>query len=233
MTMRLDKLLADRGVGARRKVKRYVKGGRVTVNGVVCREHGRHVAETDAVAFDEQPVVALPVVAKWHKPKGIITTTSDPWGRLSLADTNTSELFEDRYHPVGRLDLETSGLLLFSRDGGLTHRLLHPKQGVERTYRARVENAPTEELFEVLAAGVETAAGVFTAKVHAVEGDVVELTVTEGKHRMVRRMLNNAGHPVLDLHRLRYGAVELGDLAEGEWAGLEGDELAWVETLLR
>ncbi|MCA9547636.1 MAG: rRNA pseudouridine synthase, partial [Myxococcales bacterium] len=124
------------------------------------------------------------------------------------------------------------GLLLFSRDGTLTQRLLHPRRAVPRTYRATVVGRPDEGLVAALTAGVETAAGTFTAVVERLEGDTVELTVTEGKHRMVRRMLNNAGFPVKTLQRLRYGAVELGDLAEGEVAAVEDEAAEWALSLL-
>lgn len=225
--IRLDKLLTDRGAGPRRAVKRYIKQGRVTVDGAVLRDHGSKIDPTADVRFDGEPVVALPVLVKWHKPVGVLSTTEDPWGRLGLTESIPA-LFTQGYHPVGRLDADTSGLLLFSRDGGLTHRLLHPKHGVPRTYRAEVVEPPTAALTERLAAGVETAAGTFTAEVKGIEDRVVTLTVTEGKHRMVRRMLNNAGFPVVALHRIDFGAITLGDLAERDWAAVEGEALAWA-----
>lgn len=127
-------------------------------------------------------------------------------------------------HPVGRLDAETTGLLLFSRDGQLTQRLLHPRRGVPRRYVAGVETLPPD-LHERLTTGVGTSDGTFTAEDICISDHDVTLTVREGKHRMVRRMLANAGAPVLTLHRVSYGAVQLAPLAEGEARALTPAEV--------
>ena len=136
-----------------------------------------------------------------------------------------------RYHIVGRLDLETHGLLLFSTDGALTQYLLHPKRSFEREYVATVEGELTDKLIETLAKGVETSLGLATAKVLSIEENVVRLVVTEGRNRIVRRMLHNAGHSVLDLHRVRYGLVELGDLAVGQTRPLTDVEMGMFSAL--
>ena len=143
----------------------------------------------------------------------------DDQGRPDLSSVLPME-WQGTLHPVGRLDADTTGLLLFSRDGDLTHKLLHPKYGVEREYVAEVEGDLDEELLRAtLAAGVDTTEDgetlVVVAALVGVEGQEVRLTVTEGKHRMVRRLLNNCGHPVVALHRVRYGDVHLDDLEEG------------------
>jgi len=139
-------------------------------------------------------------------------------------------------HPVGRLDADTTGLLLFSRCGDLTHRLLHPKYVIEREYVATVENPVHEAwLREKLHAGVETVEGgeplVVTANLISVDGQDVRLTVTEGKYRMVRRILANCGHPVVALHRVRYGEVPLPDIEEGDAVPVYGSQLEWAMRL--
>jgi 23S rRNA pseudouridine2605 synthase len=133
-----------------------------------------------------------------------------------------SELLDLGLHPVGRLDADTDGLLLFSADGALTQRLLHPRRAIPRTYLATVEGSPGDALRAALAAGVRTADGVFGGEVLSIEGDQVTVRVTEGKHRMVRRMLANAGHGVVALRRLAYGPFVLGDLAVGGLAVADG-----------
>lgn len=169
----------------------------------------------------------VPRLALFHKPLGVHSTLRDPQGRPSLA-TAASELVQLGLHPVGRLDAETDGLLLFSSDGALTQWLLHPKRAVEREYQATVAPEPDETLAERLAAGIRTSDGIFCARVLSQEGATVTLVVTEGKHRMVRRMLANAGHPVLALRRLRYGPFVLGALPAGAWRKATEEELAQI-----
>jgi 23S rRNA pseudouridine2605 synthase len=151
----------------------------------------------------------------------------DPWGRANLSDV-VPVVWRDLFHPVGRLDADTSGLLLFSADGGFTQWMLHPRRAIEREYVATVEGEPGQPLTDALAAGVETEEGTFTARVVSIEGPHVRLVVTEGKHRMVRRMLANAGHPVTALRRERFGGFRLGDLAEGEIRPATAEEMAWI-----
>ena len=121
-----------------------------------------------------------------------------------------------RYHIVGRLDLETRGLLLLSIDGELTQRLLHPKRGVEREYIAIVEGAPGQELIPRIAAGIETGVGLAQGEILSIQENEIRLIMREGRNRIVRRMLHNAGHSVVDLFRVRFGPFELEDLEEGE-----------------
>ncbi len=227
MTVRLDKLLVDRGLGSRKTVRKLVKKGFVEVDGAVNRHYDGHVPRDARVVVDGVEWGPLPRVVAWHKPTGLVSTVGDPHGRADLRDALPPP-WGGRLHPVGRLDAETSGLLLFSLDGKLTQWLLHPKRAIERTYVAVVEGRPEPALVDVLAAGVETSDGVFGGRIEQIEGAVVRLTVTEGKHRMVRRMLANAGHPVLELTRVRYGGFELGALAEGACRAATDAEQAWL-----
>ncbi len=217
--MRLDRLLVERGFGSRKESGKAVRHGRVMVAGVLVRDPRQHVDELAAVVVNGEPLERPPRLVAWHKPVGVLTTLRDPWGREGLDEVLPAP-WRRHLHAVGRLDLDTSGLLLFSSDGTLTQQLLHPKHATPRTYRAGVEAVPTD-LAERLAAGVETAEGTFTGAVGLVEGLEVTVTVTEGKHRMVRRMLHNAGATVLTLHRLAFGPVQLGDLEPRQFRVVE------------
>lgn len=231
MSIRLDKLLVDRGAGSRKEVRKLVKKGLVEVNGEVSRHYDGHVDDQAAITIEGVPWDALPAVVIWHKPVGVVSSTHDTHGRSDLSDALPGS-WSGKLHPVGRLDAETSGLLLFSLEGKVTQWLLHPRRAVERTYVAIVEGRPdAAALTARMAGGVETADGTFCARVDEVEGSVVRLTVTEGKHRMVRRILANAGFPVLELNRVRYGGFDLGDLMPGESRAASAEELAWLRSI--
>lgn len=220
---RLDRWLAQHGLGSRKEVSRWIRQGRVRVNGEAVRSPDARVPEGARVEVDGDPVKVRPEVVRWHKPVGVLTSVGDPWGRPDLT-TAVPELLGWGLHPVGRLDQDTSGLLLFSADGALTQGLLHPRRAVPRTYLAQVETVP-EGLVERLRSGVETSDGVVCASDAQVAHEGVRITVSEGKHRMVRRMLANAGAPCVGLHREAYGSVSLGGLPEGEWEPVSGDAL--------
>ncbi len=222
--MRLDKWLAQHGGLSRSEATKAIRRKQVTVDGVVCKVPRTHLSEGMEVCLDEVPIVPQPDLLAFHKPVGLVTTESDSHGRPCVGDW-----LPHRYHIVGRLDLDTHGLLLFSKDGSLTQHLLHPKRAIEREYVAKVEGEPTPQLIEKLAKGVDTSVGLATAKVLSIEGDRVRLVMTEGRNRVVRRMLHNAGHSVLDLQRVRYGAVELGDLAVGQTRPLTDLEMGMFE----
>ncbi len=211
-------------MGTRKEVRRLVRGGRVTVAGECVRDCGQKVAPDADVRLDGEVCEALPRLMVFHKPEGVVSTMRDNLGRRCLTDVIPPE-WHGKLHPVGRLDVETTGLLPFSADGSVTQHLLHPRRGYEREYVAAVEPAPGDALIERLAAGVATADGVFTARVVSIEGNVVRLVVTEGRHRMVRRMLANSGHPVQSLHRVRFGPLLLGDLEPGDWRPASSEAL--------
>lgn len=216
--MRLDRRVAALSGLARRDAGTAVRRGRVTLGGEVVTDPGSK--SEGAIALDGRPLSPPPRLVAFHKPLGVQSSVHDDRGRPCLG-TAAADLLAMGLHPVGRLDADTDGLLLFSSDGALTQHLLHPKRAIERVYVATVDPAPGPRLAEVLRAGVETADGAFTAAVRAVEGDRVTLAVTEGKHRMVRRMLANVGHPVVALRRLAYGPYGLGDLPAGAWRVVE------------
>lgn len=237
--VRLDKLLAERGAGSRKDVDRLIRKGMVELEGEIVGKTGGKLK----VPFSSCPVVegfeypAPPLLAAYHKPLGVVSSMKDDRGRPDLAAV-LPQTWQSSLHPVGRLDADTTGLLLFSRDGDLTHRLLHPKYVVEREYEAEVENAiDAADLGARLAAGIETTEDgeslIVPATLLEVRGQTVRLVVTEGKYRMVRRILANAGHPVTALHRVRYGEVRLEglEIEEGEAIAIDGDALAWATSL--
>ena len=222
--MRLDKWLAHYGGLSRSEATKAIRRKQVTIDGVMVNSPNTKITKGAVVELDGIRVEALPKLLAFHKPVGLVTTESDPHGRPCVGDW-----LPHRYHIVGRLDLDTHGLLLFSTDGTLTQYLLHPKRAIEREYVAKVEGRPTSQLVEKMAKGVATSVGLATAKVLSIEADTVRLVVTEGRNRVVRRMLHNAGHSVLDLQRVRYGAVELGDLPVGQTRALTDAEMAMFE----
>ncbi|MGK0359540.1 MAG: 23S rRNA pseudouridine2605 synthase [Bradymonadia bacterium] len=227
---RLDKLICDRSTVSRKGARRLIKHGKVLIDGVVQRQADARINPRVTLMVDGEPLIAPPLMLAWHKPDGVVSTTRDPWGRRTLAEALPFE-WRERFHAVGRLDLETTGLLLFSADGQLTQWLLHPRRAMPRTYRATISNTPPPDLAERLAAGVETSLGTFTAQVDSVVGNAVQVTVHEGKHRMVRRLLNNAGAPVAQLHRMAFGPIHLGDLAEEALRPLTDAEVASIRAI--
>eukprot|EP00616_Rhizochromulina_sp_CCMP1243_P003793 CAMPEP_0118991640 /NCGR_PEP_ID=MMETSP1173-20130426/52028_1 /TAXON_ID=1034831 /ORGANISM="Rhizochromulina marina cf, Strain CCMP1243" /LENGTH=263 /DNA_ID=CAMNT_0006942779 /DNA_START=36 /DNA_END=823 /DNA_ORIENTATION=- len=232
----VSKVLADRGAGTRRECDTLVKRGRVSVDGEILRSPTRRVPASSRIHLDGEELLPTPLLMALYKPKGVHSTMGDPLGRPSLLEATPSNWKRMQLHPVGRLDADTTGLLLFSRDGQLTQYLLHPRNEVEREYVAQVDgDALRGDLREVLAAGVETSDGTFPAElVEQAEGRV-RVMVKEGKYRMVRRLLANVGLPVVELHRVRYGPVRLEDLGidVGEWAPVTGEAVEWADEVLR
>ena len=221
--VRLNRYLASTGVGSRRAADEVIRAGRVTVNGAAA-ELGTLVSEGDDVRVDGRPVhVQATMVVLLHKPAGVVTTARDPQGRPTVVELVQAPA---RLFPVGRLDRETTGLLLLTNDGALADRLMHPRHGVRKTYVARVAADPGEPALERLRRGVELEDGpTAPAEVRLAGPGRVEITIHEGRNRQVRRMLAAVGHPARGLHRSAYGGLELGDLAPGEWRELTDAEV--------
>jgi 23S rRNA pseudouridine2605 synthase len=220
---RLNRLLARAGVASRRAADDLIAAGRVTVNGRVAAV-GTQVAEDDEVRVDGRELTAqAPVHLVLHKPAGVITTVSDPGGRRTVLDLID---VPERVFPVGRLDRDTTGLLIVTNDGELANRLMHPRHGVAKTYVAEVEGDPSAAALRRLAEGVELEDGpTAAAGVRRLAPSTIELVIHEGRNRQVRRMLEAVGHPVRSLHRSAYGGIELGDLPSGGWRRLSAGEL--------
>ncbi len=213
--MRLGKYLAHAGVASRRAAEKIIAAGRVTVDAAVVTDPAQDVDETRDVRVDGEPVTAEPrEVWALNKPAGVVSTASDTHGRPTVVELVESE---QRLYPVGRLDAETTGLLLLTNDGALADRLTHPRYEVEKTYRARLLPSPVpERALRALRDGVELDDGRSApARARQLEPGVVELTIHEGRKRQVRRMCEAVGHRVIELERIAFGPLLLGDLREG------------------
>lgn len=224
--MRLQKYLAQAGVASRRAAEELIAAGRVAVNGSVVRVQGTRVdPQQDRVAVDGRDV--RPSATEWialHKPAGYVSTRRDPQGRRTLYDLLPRELHSLFY--VGRLDADSEGLVLLTNDGDAAHGMLHPRFGVERVYEAAVQGDPPPRVLALLMEGVQLEDGIARAlAAERLAPGSVRLTLTEGRKREVRRMLAAVGHPVRRLRRTRYGPVELGALAPGEWRRLAPHEI--------
>lgn len=228
--MRLGKFLARAGVASRRAAERLVAEGRVTVAGEVVTDPARAVDEASAVAVDARPVaVEAPEVHVLNKPTGVVSTARDPQGRPTVIDLVPSE---HRLYPVGRLDADTTGLILLTNDGELANRLTHPRYEVEKTYRARVEPRPVRAAaVRALREGVELDDGpTLPARVRQPAPGVLEIVLREGRKRQVRRMCEAVGHRVVALERVALGPLRLGRLPSGGSRRLTASE---VERLRR
>lgn len=234
--MRLQKFLARAGVASRRASEKLIAEGRVSVNGAVVTGLGEQVdpaidivaVDGRAVSFDESLVYIM-----LNKPAGYITSMGDPFGRPVVSDLvpgKVAGLF-----PVGRLDKETTGLLLFTTNGELGFRLLHPKYHVQKAYEVSVKYPVTDDQVRKLMDGVHLEDGItLLAKVVILDEPqdrtLVHLTIAEGRKRQVRRMFAAIANPVLTLHRLSFGSLSLGKLPAGQWRHLTDAE---VESLLK
>ncbi len=213
--MRLAKYLARAGVASRRSAERLVAEGHVTVGGRRVADPALDVDERSGVAVDGEAVAAeAPVVHALNKPAGVVSTARDTHGRPTVISLVPSER---RLYPVGRLDAETTGLILLTNDGELANLLTHPRYEVPKTYVARVEPAPVREPeLRRLREGVDLDDGrTAPAGVRQTRPGVLELTLREGRKRQVRRMCEAVGHRVLDLRRVAFGPLSLGGLEEG------------------
>jgi 23S rRNA pseudouridine2605 synthase len=228
---RLQKVLARAGVGSRRTNEMLIAEGRVTVNGEVAVLGRRVDPGRDRVALDGVPVVVDDTVVHWvlNKPAGYVTTAHDTHGRPTVLDLVPAE---PRVFPVGRLDLETEGLLLLTNDGDLAQLLTHPRHGVEKEYFVEVEGKPSPAALRRLREGVELDDGpTLPARARIVQESpaltttALTIVVKEGRKRMVRRMCATVGHPVVRLARTRIGPLRDPRLAPGTWRALATEEV--------
>ncbi|HVM68772.1 MAG TPA: pseudouridine synthase [Gaiellaceae bacterium] len=224
--MRLNAYLSRAGVASRRKADELIKAGRVRVNGEP-GELNTFVAAGDVVEVDGEPVAKQRLAhVLLHKPRGVVTTASDPQGRPTVVGLVAHEV---KVVPVGRLDAETTGALLLTNDGPLAHRLAHPRYGVEKVYEVETWREPDDEALRRLAEGVELEDGpTAPARVRRLGAARFELVLHEGRNRQVRRMVQAVGHRVRHLHRSVYAGLTLDGLAPGEWRELTPDELALI-----
>jgi 23S rRNA pseudouridine2605 synthase len=276
---RIERILSNRGAVSRTEAAKLIRQGRIMVNDKIVKTGSARFPQECNVKVDGNDLPRTPVLAMFHKPIGMVSSIGDPWGRSHLGSLSERWPVLAAMHPVGRLDMDTSGLLLFCSDGSITQALLNPSSSIPRIYVATVEGAvDTALLRNTLAQGVSTTEGTFLATLISAEvlekkifvpnrkddanndeddkaGSIVarneedlytpkisdsvlkvcskvELSVCEGKYRMVRRILHNAGHSVVNLHRVAYGNVSLGNLSEGELQICSQVDEEWASSLL-
>jgi 23S rRNA pseudouridine2605 synthase len=231
--VRLAKYLAHAGVASRRAAERLVADGRVTVGGRPATDPALDVDEQSGVAVDGEPVAReARVVYALNKPAGVVSTARDTHGRPTVTELVPAER---RLYPVGRLDAETTGLILVTNDGELANRLMHPRYEVPRTYVARVEPAPVREPeLRRLREGVDLDDGATApARIRQARPGVLEITLREGRKRQVRRMCEAVGHRVVALQRVAFGPLGLGDLREGRHRRLTAAEVERLRAAAR
>ena len=241
---RLARYLAHAGIASRRHAEMLIEAGRVRVNGQVVTTQGARIdPERDSVTVDGKPVQSTtkPVYILLHKPAGYVSTANDPQKRPTVLDLLPPEVRRLRVYPVGRLDVDTSGLLLLSNDGEFALRLTHPRYSMDKHYRALVKGYPPASALNALRSGVEivedngvhhkTSPAQVRISTQTGGNCWLELTIHEGHKRQVRRMLTAIGYPVLELMRVGIGSLELGDLPVGKWRYLTEDEVSQLRGL--
>ncbi len=229
--IRLQKLLAQSGVASRRKCEELMLDGEVEVDGEVVTRLGTKVdprAAVIRVSGKRLPPVSDHVYLVLNKPRGVVSTMSDPEGRQTISDVVADR--PERLFHVGRLDTDTSGLLLLTNDGDFANKMAHPSYEVDKTYVAEVTGRFSKDTVATLLAGVELDDGpVRPTRVKVVSAtptkSIVELVIHEGRNRIVRRLLDHVGHPVTRLTRTEFGPVRLGPLKSGDLRDLGNDEL--------
>jgi 23S rRNA pseudouridine2605 synthase len=225
--MRLAKYLAAAGVASRRACEPIIRAGRVTVDGATVTDPAHDVSDENRVSVDGRavsPAAPERIVYALNKPAGVVSTARDPQGRPTVV-TMVPQI--ERLYPVGRLDIDTTGLILLTNQGELAHRLTHPSFEVEKTYRAVVGGpAVHERTLRALREGVELEDGrTAPAKVRRVAADTIEITIHEGRKHQVKRMCEAVGHPVKRLERIAFGPLSVGDLPRGRWRRLTDAEI--------
>jgi 23S rRNA pseudouridine2605 synthase len=241
--MRLAKYLAHAGVASRRAAETVIAAGRVHVDGEIVRDPARDVGEHSRVTVDGRALAGAEarVVYALHKPLGVVSTARDPGGRPTVLELVPATGL--RLYPVGRLDADSSGLILLTNDGELANRLTHPRFEVQKTYRATLGGGPVgDRVLRALRRGVELDDGpTAPARVCRIGGqksnlggqksNLIEITIHEGRNRQVRRMCEAAGRPVLALERVAFGPLRLGGLAVGEHRRLTEREIENLRAL--
>ena len=233
MTERIQKILSQRGVCSRRQAEQWIADGRVTCNGKVCTLGQTADGDLDCIAVDGKalPSAAAAVYIMLYKPKGYVTTLSDEKGRK-----NAAMLVADcgqRVYPVGRLDMDSEGLLLFTNDGAFANSMMHPKHQIDKVYAVEVTGFNEEKFHTLKKPIVLDGYKIAPPRVEQIEvyGDraFLHITIHEGRNRQVRRMCARAGMKVKRLIRIREGALELGDLPAGKWRYLTQQEIGEIK----
>ncbi len=238
MIERLQKYLAEAGVASRRKSEEFIFSGRVSVNGDVVSEPGFKVdSEKDIVEFDGKRVFAEKehIYIAFHKPEGCVTTVKDQFGRKTVLDYFGD--IDRRIYPVGRLDYDTSGLIIMTDDGELTYALTHPKHNIDKVYIAKVDKIPAKEKIAEFEKGLiidgyktKTAPAKLTVVKKYKNSASLEIVIHEGRNRQVRKMCGAIGCNVLKLKRIAVGNIELGNIKKGEYRFLSEQEILYLKN---
>lgn len=234
---RLQKVIAHAGLASRRKAEELIKEGKVKVNGQVVKELGIKVGPNDKVEVNEVPLQKeAPVYFLFYKPRGVISAVSDDKSRKVVTDYFPH--IKERIYPIGRLDYDTSGLLLLTNDGEFANALMHPKHEVDKVYVAKLKGIPLREDLKKLEKGIKLEDGkTAPAQIKVISIDkrkqtsIVEITIHEGRNRQVRRMFDAIGYPVLKLKRERYGYLNLQGLSAGDARELTPHEVKQMRAL--
>jgi len=234
--VRIQKYLADCGVMSRRKAEEEISLGNVTVNGRKAEIGQKVTPGKDYVAYLGKTVVLASkekVYLKLNKPRGYVSTMSDEKGRKCVADLVKN--VPERVYPIGRLDLDSEGLLLMTNDGDLANTLMHPKTGVEKVYVVKVRTVPTDEQLKALNGSMDIDGyTILPCKVYCPDPAVpnkLRFVLTEGRNRQIRKMCENVGLEVTRLKRISEGKVQLGSVRSGTWEKIEGKELSALLAL--
>lgn len=240
MEMRLQKFLAEAGVASRRKAEELIAGGKVKVNGKIVTELGTKIdPKKDEIFYLDKKISRQeqkPVYIMLHKPEGYVTTAKEQFGRPAVLDLIKG--VDVRIFPVGRLDYDTSGLLLLTNDGELTYKLTHPKHDVDKTYIAKLYGIPDEGALQKFRRGVfldgkQTKPAKIQILEKAKDGRfcTAEIIIHEGRNRQVRKMCEAIRHPVAQLKRVATGELQLGDLPKGKFRHLTEKEVKYLKKL--
>lgn len=234
--MRLQKYMAHAGVASRRKCEEIIAEGRVKVNGEVVDTQGYIVEEGDRVTVDGKKVwpVKRNTYILMNKPRGVVSSAKDNKDRQTVLDLLSSDIGA-RLYPVGRLDMNSSGLILLTDDGELTERLLHPKYEIEKTYKVTVNGLVSEEEATKLSKGVKlkdgmTAPGEFKIIEHRNKKTRLECTIREGRNRQIRRMFESLGYEVIQLERIAFGPLKITGLGKGDYRPLREKEIRSLKS---
>lgn len=236
---RLQKVIAQSGVTSRRKAEQMIVDGKVKVNNKVVTKLGTKVNKKDVVEVEDVLIEReAPVYYLFYKPREVITSLKDEKGRTVVTDY--LQHVTERIFPIGRLDYQTSGILLLTNDGELANRLMHPKYEVEKVYVARIKGIPMKRELNRLKKGIKHEGELLKVQSYEVlssdksrDTTIIELTLKEGKNRHIRRLMENLGYPVLKLKREKYGFLTLQGLTPGEYRVLTPHEIKQLNLLTK
>lgn len=234
--IRLQKFISNSGVTSRRKAEELILKGKVKINNKVVTKLGVKVCPlSDVVSVNNKIIKIEPnkIYIKLNKPIGYVTTVREQFGRPCVVDLID---IKDRIYPIGRLDYNTSGLLLLTNDGNITNKLTHPKYKVYKTYITKIKGQIKDNDIEELRKGVDignyiTAPAIVRVLKKFNNKSIIEISIHEGKNRQIRKMLNGLGYQVLDLERISFGKLRIDNLKPGEWKYLTTDEINYIKDI--